>query len=388
MDNNPERETMTEPSEAVLGVNDAGQTVTVDLSAEIEPDRPSVQEAVNAVMRDVQVIAKGQEFNERGVRYSFRGIDDVVNAVGPKLREHRVVITPVRSKVVSTERYETKHGTVMQNVIVRVAYNVVGPRGDWLAAEAMGQSADTGDKAVAKAQSVAYRVMLLGLLCIPTGEVDPDSENHERAASTPPASNGRAVPDDWSAVNNQIGEWMVALGWNQNQVFDAYAKWNGGQVLEQADTAARRSFVQQLAAHHLQAKAPKTNLGPKLTNLDPMAGQPAPTLPKTNVAPDAHVAGGPYPDVQSIWELNTQILALADSLGWDKDKLAVDYSAWNGNRKLAEADAAGLQEFVKQLRHELDHRKALVPEPDALTQDMRDRVAEADAKKTSDDPPF
>jgi len=243
---------VTEPE----AVTEAPAIETTWTYVDPKDERPSVQDAVNAVMRDVQVISKDQKFDEYGVKYSFRGIDDVVNAVGPKLREHRVVITPVRSKVVSTERYETKRGAVMQNVIVRVAYNVVGPRGDWLAAEAMGQSADAGDKAIAKAQSVAYRVMLLGLLCIPTGEVDPDSENHERAATR--SESAPAQQDNpGQAVNNQIGEWQAAFGWNREQVFDAYSRWNGGQMLNEASITQRQTFVQQLAAHHLKANAPE-----------------------------------------------------------------------------------------------------------------------------------
>jgi hypothetical protein len=252
---------VTEPSEAERAVAD--DYPKVEWTYDPKDERPSVQDAVTAVMRDVQVIGKGQEFNERGVRYSFRGIDDVVNAVGPRLREHGVVITPVRSKVVSTERYETRSGTVMQNVIVRVAYNVVGPRGDWLAAEAMGQSADTGDKAIAKAQSVAYRVMLLGLLCIPTGEVDPDSENHERAATGQGSAPGRDLEAQFQAdvqtgqaVNDQIGEWQAAFGWNREQVFEAYSKWNGGQLLNKSNITQRQTFVQQLAEHHLATQAP------------------------------------------------------------------------------------------------------------------------------------
>jgi hypothetical protein len=63
-----------------------------------------------------------------------------------------------------------------------MVYTVVGPMGDSFAGSAYGEAADSGDKAVSKAQSVAYRVFLIQALSIPTGEPDPDSESHERAA--------------------------------------------------------------------------------------------------------------------------------------------------------------------------------------------------------------
>jgi hypothetical protein len=40
---------------------------------------------------------------------------------------------------------------------------------------------DSGDKATAKAMSVAYRTALLQVLCLPTDEPDPDSHTYERA---------------------------------------------------------------------------------------------------------------------------------------------------------------------------------------------------------------
>src|SRR4029077_1548211 len=120
---------------------------------------------------------------------------------------------------------------------------------------------DAGDKAIAKAQSVAYRVMLLGLLCIPTGEVDPDSENHERAATrseSAPAQDTRPPRTaEEVAVDNRIGEWQATFGWNREQVFDAYSKWNGGQLLSEANVTQRQNFVQQLTEHRLATQAPK-----------------------------------------------------------------------------------------------------------------------------------
>ena len=73
----------------------------------------------------------------------------------------------------------------MDGVTVVVEYTVTGPAGDQITAAAAGQASDSGDKAVPKAMSVAFRTVLLQALCIPTDEPDPDSQVHERAVEAP-----------------------------------------------------------------------------------------------------------------------------------------------------------------------------------------------------------
>ena len=300
-------------------------------------DKLSVQAALNAVMRDVQVVRKDQRNKEQG--FNFRGVDDVINAVGPKLREHRVIIAPVKSRVVSTERYKTAKGTEMQGVVVRMDYSITGPDGDWLAASALGQSSDAGDKAIAKAQSVAYRVMLLQLLCIPTDEPDPDSEAHERASEQRPAQpvENPAVQE----VNAAISSTQQALGWSMDQLYKDFRDWSKGRELDQAPLDWRRAF----AAHLAEVEAGEAAL-------------------KHRQRVTQHVAGGPYPDVpvNDLWKTVTE---LADSLSYEQDDLAKQYARLNPGHILANASPEGLQEFVKQLRHELDARQNDKDENDA-----------------------
>jgi len=49
-----------------------------------------------------------------------------------------------------------------------------------MVATVAGEALDTSDKATAKAQSVAWRVCLIQMLQIPTGDPDPDSVRIER----------------------------------------------------------------------------------------------------------------------------------------------------------------------------------------------------------------
>lgn len=139
--------------------------------------KPTVVEALSAVMEDVQAVGKTGRNTQQN--YNFRGVDAVVNAVGPVLRKHGVVVVPVAAEVVE-ERYTTKTGTAMKGVTATITFRFYGPAGDWIDAQVCGESSDSGDKAVPKAHSVAYRTMLLQALCIPTDDPDPDADSHER----------------------------------------------------------------------------------------------------------------------------------------------------------------------------------------------------------------
>lgn len=143
-------------------------------------DWPTVDEAWSSAMDAIRSVGKGDYNQDQGFR--FRGVDSVVNATGPAFREHRVKVIPKRIINVVRTEYETRRGTRMVNKEVTVEWEVRGPAGDSFTGESIGEAADAGDKSVSKAQSVAYRVFLLEALNVPTGDVDPDSESHERAA--------------------------------------------------------------------------------------------------------------------------------------------------------------------------------------------------------------
>jgi hypothetical protein len=111
------------------------------------------------------------------------------------LNKHGVITVP---EVLDTPVYETvevgSKRTPMAHVILRVAYHFYGPAGDSIRAVVVSESMDSGDKAMPKAMSVAYRIALLQVLNLPTTEKDPDEESFERSAreTTPAARPARA----------------------------------------------------------------------------------------------------------------------------------------------------------------------------------------------------
>ena len=160
-------------------------------------EHPTIAQALSAVMGDVQAV--GKTGHNSSQNYNFRGIDAVVNAVGPAFRQHGIVCMPTVEGIERRE-YATRSGSAMLNVSVLVRYVFTGPAGDHLDCVVWGEAADSGDKATSKAFSVAYRTALLQALCIPTDEPDPDSSSHERATTPPPpemvsAADGQRMAD-------------------------------------------------------------------------------------------------------------------------------------------------------------------------------------------------
>jgi len=163
-------------------------------------EKPTIVEALAAVMAEVQAVGKNNRNNEQG--YDFRGIDAVVNAVGPVLRKHKVIAAPV-SSVASFRDVLTVREKRSRECTVSVTYRFYGPAGDFIDAQVPGESMDFGDKGAAKAMSVAYRIALLQVLCIPTHEPDADSQSYERSAERP----------GWDPIEQEdlFGRWQLDI---------------------------------------------------------------------------------------------------------------------------------------------------------------------------------
>ena len=138
----------------------------------------SVVQALAAASEDVRSVRKDSK-NE-AQRFNFRGIDAVMNACGPAFRKHGIICIPQTEDVVF-EPMQLASGKTATRVVVKIRYVFYGPEGDSLAAVVYGESFDMGDKALAKAYSVAYRTCLLQTLTIPTDDPDPDAEVFETA---------------------------------------------------------------------------------------------------------------------------------------------------------------------------------------------------------------
>lgn len=131
--------------------------------------------AVSAAVGAVGKTGRNEKQN-----FNFRGIDAVLNAAGPELRNAGIVVFP---QVLSCDYEQVEVGqnrSLMGHVRVLVRYTFTDGSQE-IAAIVAGEAMDSGDKATAKAMSVAFRTCLLQTLCLPTDEPDPDEHSYERA---------------------------------------------------------------------------------------------------------------------------------------------------------------------------------------------------------------
>lgn len=134
---------------------------------------------LNLIMTEVGAVGKDERNQHQG--FSFRGIDSVVNAVSPVLRKHGVVVVP---NVIENHYQVIEVGakrTAQSHARLVVAYTFYASDGSNIKAVVASEAMDSGDKATAKAMSVAFRIALLQALSLPTDEPDPDSDSYERS---------------------------------------------------------------------------------------------------------------------------------------------------------------------------------------------------------------
>ena len=165
---------------------------------------PAVYAKIAAVSAELaQVgISKGRKNQQQG--YSFRGIDDVLNALAPMLANNGLVILPRCLSRVSTERETAKGGTLFY-VVVEAAFDFVASAdGSRHTVVTFGEAMDSADKATNKAMSAAYKYATILAFCIPLVGEDADATTHEVAGrvtqpvTAPPASVTRPVTPESS----------------------------------------------------------------------------------------------------------------------------------------------------------------------------------------------
>lgn len=153
------------------------------------------QELIVALMEEVQSLAKKEKNTSQG--FNFRGIDAVMNVVGPALRKHGGFIVPVVVDK-SHEIVPGANGKSLNYARLTVTFCVYGDDAQYIAGTVAAEAFDSGDKATAKAMSVAYRTFLLQLLCLPTDEPDPDTYSYELGQKT------TASARDWNAETEAL----------------------------------------------------------------------------------------------------------------------------------------------------------------------------------------
>ena len=167
----------------------------------------SVFQAVSEVMNDVREVRKGDRNRQQG--FNFRGIDAVMNAAGPALRKHGVIIAPISADL-SAEMVEAGNKKA-KDTSGTVAFRWFGPEGDFFDAEVCAEGREYADKGGAKTMSVALRTCILQTLCLPTDDPDPDEDYIESSPAVAAVAQGlgaRPVPE----IDRVKGEIVRIMG--------------------------------------------------------------------------------------------------------------------------------------------------------------------------------
>lgn len=192
---------------------------------------PTITQALAEVMADVTHVGKSDRNDFH--KFLYRGIDRVINEVGPALRKHRVVVLPALLDL-SSRDVQTDKGKTSREVTVTVSYTFHGPAGDCLVCVVPGEAQDTGDKAVSKAMSVAYRTALLQALTIPTEQADPDSHSYTREDRT---------LDGWK---RKIMDEAKKRDWSVDDLAHEFTTWSQGEDIRHADVDLLIEFHKHL----------------------------------------------------------------------------------------------------------------------------------------------
>ena len=190
----------------------------------LDTDQPThnVYQCIAVVSAEIAKagIAKDRQNQQQG--YSFRGIDDVYNALAPILSKAGLVILPrILSRAV-TER-EARSGGVLFYVVVEAEFDFVSAHdGSKHTVRTYGEAMDSADKATNKAMSAAYKYAAFQAFCIPTeGDHDADGTTPEvkaprprpvarpepqpKASQAPPTAPVTTEPEGYAA-------WIAVLG--------------------------------------------------------------------------------------------------------------------------------------------------------------------------------
>lgn len=137
-------------------------------------------EKIGNISAEIGSLQKDDNVGTGQNSYKAISIEKVVKAVGEKMNKYGIVIYPIQQNYTRTDErimgidYKTKEKIEKINRIsdVDVVYQVVNihnPK-ETLTTVASGTGVDTQDKGVGKAQTYAYKNMLLKLFAIPTGD--------------------------------------------------------------------------------------------------------------------------------------------------------------------------------------------------------------------------
>ena len=139
-----------------------------------------IYQKISAIMKECPAIGKNNINQQQ--KFSYRSIDDVMNALQNILPKYGVFYVP---EVIESSREErqTKTGGNLIYSVLKVKYTFYAEDGSHVCAVVQSEGMDSADKSSNKAMSAACKYALFQVFNIPTVEfVDPDATTPESSA--------------------------------------------------------------------------------------------------------------------------------------------------------------------------------------------------------------
>lgn len=188
-----------------------------------------IQTAVTGVMKDIASTGIAKRMRNQQQGYNFRGIEDAMNELSPLLIKHGITVTPRYSDLSITERVkgDPKEGKGTRFCILKGLFTFSAADGSSVVNECYGEAMDSGDKAVTKAQSVAFRTALFQQFVVPTVAMDPESYEEQEGGDE---------------VQGLVDKWMneIELSETEKEVRELWAK-ASKELRETKDVGAFKS---------------------------------------------------------------------------------------------------------------------------------------------------
>ena len=115
-------------------------------------EKPLIYKQLSIAMSEIGAVTKDKKNQQQG--FSYRGIDDVYNAVNPVLARNGLIIVP---EVIDQKREErtTARGINLIYTVLTIRYTIYAEDGSSVFVVVVGEGMDSGDKSCNKAMSIA-----------------------------------------------------------------------------------------------------------------------------------------------------------------------------------------------------------------------------------------
>jgi len=190
-------------------------------------------------MKSVNYLQKDKENKEQ--KYSYLSTEHALEKINEALLAQKL-ISKKEYELVESKEKPTAKGAIWQLVTVSCTLTIIDTESDEILVNiAYGSGTDPGDKAVAKAQTMALKYAWIAALNIPVGD-DPEDD---------------PITDTQSFVNTQPEQQLISditnlwrsKGWDDNQLSHYIFQRFGGRTIAQLNLAELGAFKSELESY-------------------------------------------------------------------------------------------------------------------------------------------